>query len=58
MEEIYRDCPHVNEDNDEPCDCSEKDAIAYEAECESRYDRWRDSDEDWKIEVNDGYDSL
>lgn len=41
LDEIECDC-----EPGEPCNCAEKDEIAYERECESRYERWRDGDDD------------
>jgi hypothetical protein len=35
---------------DEPCTCVEKDEMAYGAECESRYDRWKDGDDEDRLD--------
>lgn len=34
----------VGHDEDEPCDCVERNEAAYDRECESCYDRWKDED--------------
>jgi hypothetical protein len=58
IDEIMERCPHVDGDpEDGPCDCVEKDAAAYDAECESRYDRWKDGDDDRDL-LGDDYDDL
>ena len=41
----YPDCPR-QEDEDATCTCYERDEMAYDAECEARYDRWKNGDYD------------
>lgn len=41
LDEIVCDC-----EPGEPHTCIERDEAAYDAECESRYDRWKDGDDD------------
>ncbi len=42
----YPDCPAQDTGAPADCTCAERDADAYDAECERRVDAWRNGDDD------------